>query len=68
MTSEQFKAQLMLLAIDQAKLLCELPRLEDIKTEPEQRLRQNISAILSILIETEDLIKSISVKNCCSAL
>lgn len=71
MTSEQFTAEMLLLAISQAKLLCELPELEDIKIEPEQQLsqlRQNISSILSLLHDTEDLIKSLSVKNTCSAL
>jgi len=59
MNFKQFKTEMLIQAISQGKLLCEMSTLEDIKKEPEQ-IRKNISTILSILIETEGFLKEIS--------
>lgn len=63
MNTQQFKAEMMLQAIGQAKLLAEMSILEDKKIEPEQ-LRKNVATILAVMTETEDFIKSI--ENVCS--
>ena len=63
MKTQQFKAEMMLQAIGQAKLLAEMSILEDKKIEPEQ-LRKNVATILTVMTETEDFIKSI--ENVCS--
>jgi len=59
MNFKQFKNEMLIQAISQGELLCEMSTLEDIKKEPEQ-IRKNISTILSILIETEEFLKEIS--------
>ena len=63
MKIEQFKVEMLLQALGQAKLLAEMSVLEDKKIEPEQ-LRKNVVTILSIMTETEDFLKSI--ENACS--
>lgn len=63
MKTQQFKAEMMLQAIGQAKLLAEMSILEDKKIEPEQ-LRKNVASILSVMVETEEFLVSIS--NTCS--
>ena len=63
MNTQQFKAEMMLQAIGQAKLLAEMSILEDKKIEPEQ-LRKNVASILTVMTETEDFIRSL--ENVCS--
>lgn len=59
MTIMQYRAKMLLLSTQQAELLCELTALEGIKIEPEQ-VRRNVTAILSLLTETEDFLETIS--------
>jgi len=66
MNFKQFKNEMLIQAISQGKLLCEMSTLEDIKKEPEQ-IRKNISTILSILIETEEFLKEISASHASSS-
>lgn len=49
----EFKAQVLVQAVGQAKLLAQASCLEDIKIEPEQ-LRRNVAIILAVLTETEE--------------
>lgn len=65
MTLTQYKAKMLVLSTQQAELLCELTALEEIKIEPEQ-VRKNVTAILSLMTETEDFIKSLF-QNACSS-
>ncbi len=65
MTIKQFKTEILVLAIEQAELLCEMMTLEDIKIEPEQA-RKNVASILALLTETEDFLESLS-ENICSS-
>ena len=58
MTIKQFKTEILVLAIEQAELLCEMMTLEDIKIEPEQ-LRRNVATILAVLTETEDFLSDL---------
>lgn len=64
MTEAQFRAKMLGYAVGMAKALCESMSLEDTKLEPEQ-VRKNIAAILMILTETEDYLKTFD-KNVCS--
>jgi len=66
MNFKQFKNEMLIQAISQGELLCEMSTLEDIKKEPEQ-IRKNISTILSILIETEGFLKEISASHASSS-
>ena len=66
MTIEQFKAEVLVLAIEQAELLCEMTALEDIKIEPEQ-VRKNVASILALLTETEDFLKNLLTNVCSSS-
>ena len=58
MTLATWKVKMMLLAISQARLLCEMSLLEDKKIEPEQ-LRKNIATIQSVLADTLDTLESV---------
>lgn len=59
MTLKEFKAQMLAITVDQAKVLAEVSCLEDIKIEPEQ-LRRNVATILAVLTETEEYLLSIA--------
>lgn len=58
MTIMQYRAKMLLLATQQAELLCELMDLEGIKKEPEQ-VRKNVGTILALLTETEAFLESL---------
>lgn len=64
MTEAQFRAKMLGYAVGMGKALCESMSLEDTKLEPEQ-VRKNMCAILTILTETEDYLKTFD-KNVCS--
>ena len=55
----EFKAQVLVHAVGQAKLLAQASCLEDIKIEPEQ-LRRNVATILAVLTETEEFLFALS--------
>lgn len=54
----EFKAQVLVHAVGQAKLLAQASCLEDIEIEPEQ-LRRNVATILAVLTETEDFLSDL---------
>lgn len=58
MTLKEFKVQVLVLALGQARLLAEMSCFEDKKIEPEQ-LRKNVAAILTVLIETEEFLNEL---------
>lgn len=60
----EFKAQVLVQAVGQAKLLAQASCLEDTKIEPEQ-LRRNVATILAVLTETEEFL--IAITNECSS-
>lgn len=60
MTWEEYKAKGLVLALEQAEHLCEMSACEDIKIEPEQA-RKNASAVLAIILEVADFLKSVEV-------
>lgn len=59
MTMLEWKAEIMKLAVAQARLLAEMSTLEDIKIEPEQ-LRKNIAAMQSVLSDTLDILEDVT--------
>ena len=66
MTLAQFRAQMLGYALGMGKALCESMSLDDAKIEQEQ-VRKNVTAILVILTECEDFLKSFNEnKNECS--
>ena len=60
MDLQEFKAEMLKLCLEQAKMLCEinLDNVQGIKIEPEQK-RKNTSTVLSIIHEVEDFFKDI---------
>ena len=66
MTLAQFRAKMLGYALGMGKALCESMSLEDTQLEPEQ-VRKNVNAILVLLTECEDFLKSFNEnKNECS--
>ena len=59
MTYKEFKVNVLVHAVGQAKLLAQASCLEDIKIEPEQ-LRRNVATILAVLTETEEFLYALS--------
>ena len=60
MTWEEYKCRGLALALEQAGHICEMSFCEGIKIEPEQA-RKNAATVLSIILETAELLRIIEV-------